>query len=760
MKYILQGLKFLWKLITNPDVYRFTLRTLWLFFPSFIFLFLCWVAFWNISQGKDLMVYTIEHPMVFIFFFIAILFFAFTIWYSSRLVAKAKFWQNKYYLWLKLRVHMPRLLGFTSFTIIILAFLQLKIDESPQTSRGWAYILFLLSIPYYYLLDYISYYLVFVKKVSGKALWLVIICLLAVCMLAIFTLNAFTGLIAMLLVLQLAMVDFFIFRRRYLETSGKYAEAPKDLDKLKGFKFLLASFRQLFNDPEEKSTFKIFNYIAVAAFIIYIIAIARVDTAVFLGSFPFIFLAFGVLVGFINFISTVSVFSRFNFHIIYLVAAFIFGNLQEPHKVGLVKKENPAVFYSKRQLLKEYFSNWVKERFKDSVAAGTKQPVYFVLADGGASRSGYWVASVLSRIEDSIGNKFSDNLFCLSGASGGSVGNAAFYNLLRFKKNGGKEFSSFQDESKAYLGSDFLSYTLARMLGPDFFRYVFFPFLTGVKDRADALTTALEKVSDDSTVLDNSFSVGMSSLITQTGQPANLPIFCVNTTRMQDGAPAVISTINMNERFFNKRVDVLTLLSEEEDLRLSSAVVLGASFPYVSPAGRIDKLIKVINEDSTIKSYYEPHYFVDGGYFDNSGAGVVNEMIIAMRQMLETDAYLKTFKDKLDFFVLHMTNDPFPGGDPILHKINPLVNDLAAPLQTMVGSYASQTSINDSRLKSYMLNNFGEGHYIPFNLYKVKDKMSFSMNWVISKRTLDSMNTRLEHSAAVAKFINDLKPKN
>jgi hypothetical protein len=200
-----------------------------------------------------------------------------------------------------------------------------------------------------------------------------------------------------------------------------------------------------------------------------------------------------VLVGFINFVSTVSVFSRFNFHIIYLVAAFVFGNLQEPHKVLLTKKENPLVLYSKRQTLKEYFTHWVDQRFKDSVAAGTKQPVYFVLSDGGASRSGYWVASVLSRMQDSLGKKFSDNLFCLSGASGGSVGNAAFYNLLRFKKNGGKEFSSFQDESKAYLGSDFLSYTLTRMLGPDFFRYVFFPFLTPVKDRSDALTTALGK---------------------------------------------------------------------------------------------------------------------------------------------------------------------------------------------------------------------------------------------------------------------------
>jgi hypothetical protein len=252
----------------------------------------------------------------------------------------------------------------------------------------------------------------------------------------------------------------------------------------------------------------------------------------------------------------------------------------------------------------------------------------------------------------------------------------------------------------------------------------------------------------------------MSSLITQTSQPANLPIFCINTTRMQDGTPAVISTINMNERFFNRRLDVLSLLSEEEDLKLSSAVVLGASFPYVSPAGRINKLIKVINKDSSIESYYEPHYFVDGGYFDNSGAGVVNEMIIAMRQMLDSDAYLRSYKDKLDFYVLHMTNDPFPGGDPILHKVNPLVNDLAAPLQTLAGAYGSQTSVNDSRLKNYMLNNFGQGHYIPFNLYKTMDKMSFSMNWVISKRTLDSMNTRLEHSPAVIKFINDIKTKN
>jgi hypothetical protein len=105
--------------------------------------------------------------------------------------------------------------------------------------------------------------------------------------------------------------------------------------------------------------------------------------------------------------------------------------------------------------------------------------------------------------------------------------------------------------------------------------------------------------------------------------------------------------------------------------------------------------------------------------------------------------------NRLDFFILHITNDPSPDGEPILEKVNPLTNDLAAPIKTLVGSYGTQTSVNDSRLENYMNNNFGRGHYTRINLYKRNDKMSFPMNWVISKRVLDSMNARLEGSPLV-----------
>ena len=91
--------------------------------------------------------------------------------------------------------------------------------------------------------------------------------------------------------------------------------------------------------------------------------------------------------------------------------------------------------YGNRKGLHAYFDHWIASRKKEIEDPSNKTyPVFFTLADGGASRSGYWTASVLSRLEDGTAGKFSRHLFCLSGASGGSVGNAAFYTSLYAKK--------------------------------------------------------------------------------------------------------------------------------------------------------------------------------------------------------------------------------------------------------------------------------------------------------------------------------------
>jgi hypothetical protein len=222
---------------------------------------------------------------------------------------------------------------------------------------------------------------------------------------------------------------------------------------------------------------------------------------------------------------------------------------------------------------------------------------------------------------------------------------------------------------------------------------------------------------------------------------------------MQDGNPGVISNINIADSIFNGRIDVLGMLKKDEDMKLSTGVVLGASFPYLSPAGRID-----YKKCDTCAS--EPNYFVDGGYFDNSGAGVVFEMVVSLQKIIAADTTIKN-KNKLEFDIIHVTNENFD--EVTLKAVNPLMNDLAAPLKTLLGAYDTQTSVNDLRLKTFMKNLYNDNqHYQRISLYVKNDPMRYAMNWVISKYVLDAINTRLNTQpelASMIKSLNDCKAK-
>ena len=273
------------------------------------------------------------------------------------------------------------------------------------------------------------------------------------------------------------------------------------------------------------------------------------------------------------------------------------------------------------------------------------------------------------------------------------------------------------------------------MLGPDVFRYVLPQFIT---DRAAALAKVLEKGSGNQSLLYDSMATSFSEIITQKDKPYSLPLLCINTTRMQDGRPAVISNIDISDYRYNQRLDFLDLLEETRDIKMSTAVVLGASFPYLSPAGRVD-------------SGDKQHYFVDGGYFDNSGSGVVSEMI----NILLTDTVYQQYKSKIKFYVLHMRNSP--EGDAALGKVNPLINDLAAPVKTLVGAYGTQTIINDTRLGNFMKSTYGKDvYYRKFNLYNDGKNITYSMNWVISDTLLHAMNNSLGYNAELKKLAAEI----
>ncbi len=777
-----------WHFVKLPlQAFTVFLRTVWLLFPAFFFTFCVYTCFWNLSQGKDVLISMLEKKWVGGIVILSVIFWVLVTWYSSRiLIYRKKQLYEEGELNEKIAFHSPRVLGFLGFSIIWIALLRLPRLEhigyvwrlDPWMDYCW---LAVSALAYAWLYKRFKIFRErTLKSVNGNAtntkeeidrkeawekkkfrfIYIISGCLTA-SVLALNTLisNAWL-LLTSIIIMQVTYLFIVVTRRGRMtvdgNSNGVTIRMPRDYasiqdwqqaEKEKGNEFKIGIWeRILFNaniPVQEKTFFVIYNSIAMLSVVFYLLTIGNYHFSVKLGSFATVLLSFGVLVGFFSMVSFISVALKINLHVIGFILVLVIGKFSEPHYVTLVNNPDPGVqAFAQRPGLHQYFNNWVQQR-KPEIEKGS-YPVFFVLADGGASRSGYWTAATLSKLEDTTGGKFSRHLFCLSGASGGSVGNGTFFALLRSRDSLRSCNKTFSQGSCEFLQSDFLTYTLARMLGPDFIR----PIIGSlpIADRAAALEHAIEEGEEDNAFLHNFFKSPMSAM-TPTGSNSNLPIFCINVTRMQDGRPSVISNIKAEDNIFSRRVDILARLPLGKDMKLSTAVVMGARFPYISPAGRIDS-----------------SYYVDGGYFDNSGAGFVHEMMMELRRMI-TDTLQKNpghYYKNLKFYVLHSQNGG--NGDKLLKKIHPVWNDLGSPLLTMVGGFTTQTSVNDLRLKRYMQDiyrNTGETGYFRINLYtNKKNEEQYPMNWAISKYYINKMNASLaDPKNDLANFYNYMKLK-
>lgn len=739
------------KPLTNFLIFlRVLLKAIWLFFPSILFLVLALFATWYLTQGKDIMQRTLEQPRIFYTFIIATIFWVYITWYTSRIIGKITYASlsrrpgKEERFWGRFLIQMPRFLSFTCLTVIILAFVKLEVDKENKYDMLFLLMLFLSSFYYFGLyrfwcrradavdkLTTLESKKTYLNRLSVSVSIFLFSALVLIIFFPFFQSNVF--LIVLLAAFQAGLVLLLVFRRKSI-----YVRFPEKDPELYANSAFFIRVRKFVFDEEDKTFSWVFVSVLFVGLFFYITSIFSVKFSIYIGSLSLVFFAFGILLILGNGVSLISVLYRINVHILVFFFAFIMGLIFEPHDVQLPDKKTEASF-SNRQTLHEYLDNWIRVREKEIDTTINKEyPVIFVLSDGGASRAGYWVASALAKMNEETAGKFDRHLFCLSGASGGSVGNTAYFNLLRAKLNN----DTIKNDRKIvqqYLETDFLTFTLARMLGPDVFRHIF-PF-DFVDDRGAALARVLEEGAPSKNPLHNSMSTKFSELITQKNQSYHLPVLCINTTRMQDGLPTVISTIDISDFRFNQRLDFLDLLDEKKDIKLSTAVVLGASFPYVSPAARIDSAGR---KDRA-------NYFVDGAYFDNSGSGVVSEMI----SMILQDSLYQRYKKNLKLYILHIANSPVEGVD--LKKVNPLINDLAAPVKTLLGAYGTQTTVNDNRLINLMQSNFPRDTlYRKINLYEDGESINYSMNWVISQKLLDSMKVTLDRNREVKRIINKL----
>jgi predicted acylesterase/phospholipase RssA len=684
----------------------------------------------GVDQGIDVLIQAGEFPWAGVFTIVVVMLWAYLIWYSCRILSYTKQTKDNN-ISSELLQLLPRLLAYNCFVSVQVSIFHLPTYGLPLWQ---VYALLVGHNIFYYLLHQ---WFTYGKKTEKLFSWLfILVALGAYGALVYHSRNVLTYerhkfwlpvIGAIIFVVQIWILYYFIQRRKKIDARIARITASNTAGKGTLSKYLNERYA-----PYEQQHIRYFTVISLFAIAIYCSAIFSDYIAEYMGPMPFVMLALGVLVGLSNLISFFSIRIQINLFFFIFILAAIMGKFSDPYKVRDVDPVSPT-FYSSRPSVKTYLYRWVKKReqLMDKYIAGNKKfPVYLVLSDGGASRAGNWVCSVMSSLQDSsyardTGDLFSDHLLAISGASGGSVGNAAFYSLLRARQQHLLR-DSCSGHTAQFFYADFLTFTMARLLGPDFFRHIV-P-IRSIMDRGAALETVLATGSVDP-IIDTQLNRPLSRAFDTSG---SLPIFFITTTRVQDGMPCILSPVKLPHN--SQRKDVTELFGDR-DIRFATAAILSSRFPYVSPAANLNE-----------------NYFVDGGYVDNAGSGIMLDLLQELEEIAKdiTDttsdsAKLFTkYRQIVTFHVVHIYNSPET--ETKFSRINPLTNDMVTPLLTLAGMQGSSTLLYTGSLKQYFkdFNDDTSNAIINYSLYVKGEKQeAYPMSWVISCYQLERMHRRL-----------------
>lgn len=332
-----------------------------------------------------------------------------------------------------------------------------------------------------------------------------------------------------------------------------------------------------------------------------------------------------------------------------------------------IKLERPGVHRA------DVFGEWLHAQPSDRKAV----PLVLVAAAGGGIRAAYWTGLVLGCLLEGRGDeeacaaggaaasaRAAGSVFALSGISGGSLGLAAYEMHVRREPRR----ADWIDER---LDDDYIAPVIAWALFADLPSA--FVGRSGGTDRAEVLERAWERswlddLSDDSTWAllasrgpETDASPFAGGIFDLWARGPRLPLLLLNGTKVQDGCRFNASVFDASVEYrrgenvepatvrlaedclalrlfeapaegaepiyvepgrrvdwtFASTEDLSDFVCPDRDVRLSTAVLLSARFPFVTPSGRLVKC----------KTPGAPAInIVDGGYFDTSGASSLVEL--------------------------------------------------------------------------------------------------------------------------------------
>ncbi|WP_266367282.1 patatin-like phospholipase family protein [Tellurirhabdus rosea] len=354
-----------------------------------------------------------------------------------------------------------------------------------------------------------------------------------------------------------------------------------------------------------------------------------------------------------------------------------------------------------------YVDNWLLDTSK-----GNEQilPVFIVAAEGGGSRSAYWTAAVLAKL-DSI-PRFREHLLAISGVSGGNVGGSFFISALEDVP----DRKEVPGKLAKIAGSDFLSGLVGAFCYPDALSGLFFPFIPAL-DRArrleDSFSDAYYNVTGAAT-LDSGF---VALYRNEDGRSPARPLLLLNSTVVETGKKAVFAPVKLSPRFFYDARDVFA--DTRKDIPLKTVMGLCSRFPVVTPAG-------------TVPLYPKGSYrLVDGGYYENTGLHTAYQLL----QLVQSRK--SALKAKLGNKIIKPVVLFIQNGDYEPEKDSRAKTDFA-PASAFLNAWSNRGPATIGDFNAYLAADTSNAELQVFRLVR-KDRQIIPLGWYLSRAAQETM---------------------
>lgn len=406
---------------------------------------------------------------------------------------------------------------------------------------------------------------------------------------------------------------------------------------------------------------------------------------------------------------------------------------------------------SKREYptLKQYAVDWLKSRRADiqqyrSIYHQSDYPVYLVNAYGGGIRASAWTAMAISQLDQKLkvfdaamdvklNSDFQHYIFAYSGASGGTLGESVLC-ASRYSYLNGQTQTRLETNCLPFFGKDFLTPVIVGLLGSDVWGA--FTGADSWDDRA-----ALQERTWEEHAATSGFRFDQCLANYWQDGKNEVPLLFSNTFDVDSGRKAIAAPLTLLPSEFPGAVIVDKLIADTDQMRLSTAAMLSARFPFVSPTGKIGD-----------------QHFADGGNIENSGAETSLEVEQVFKKVLDSLSKTDSIFFRVRIHFLSLPNS-IPGVTSTGEKN---LFELTAPLTGVVNLIDGNAGKADG-INKLLSQSSGD-----FSYHKIQPARQlrsihgvwpvYPLGWQISTEALRSMRYSLASDTNVNNVLATIRP--